>query len=689
MTRDPRYDILFEPVKIGPVTAKNRFYQVPHCNGMGHQFPSSMAEMRGIKAEGGWAVVCTEETEISHTSEHSPLVEGRLWDDRDIPTFRKMTDKIHAHGGLAGVQLSYTGFNSANQYSREIPLAPSIMPVASYAPVQARAMDKSDIKALRQWHVDAALRAKRAGFDIIYNYAAHDETIQMHFMSRRYNQRSDEYGGSLENRTRLFREIMTDIKDAVGDSCAVAVRFAVDELLGSEGISCEAEGRDIVEMIAEEPDLWDVNLSPWENDSVTSRFGESGHQEPYTAFVKQVTGKPVVGVGRYTSPDKMVSLVKGGKLDMIGAARPSIADPFLPNKIDENRLEDIRECIGCNICVSADFTCTPFRCTQNPTMGEEWRLGWHPEKIAKKKSDDSVLIVGAGPAGLEAAQALGKRGYAVILAEASTELGGRVIRECRLPGLAEWIRVRDYREGQLHKLANVEIYLDNTLNADDILEFGFQHIVLANGSKWACDGRGRSNHFPVTGSGQSHVFCPDDIMDGTEINGKVVIFDDDHYYMGGLLAEKLRARGNQVTLVTPAADVSSWTHFTLEQTRIQTRLLEMGVKIMPHKNLIAIDHDEVELACIYTDSRETITADNVVLVTMRNPQSGLYIQLSEDQAKLDAAAIKSVSQIGDNLSPGTIAAAVWSGHRYAREFDEPQTASVPFKRELPGQLNPK
>ena len=687
MTRDPRYDILFEPVKIGPVTAKNRFYQVPHCNGMGHQYPSSMAEMRGIKAEGGWAVVCTEETEVSHTSEHSPLVEGRLWDDRDIPVFQKMTDKIHAHGGLAGIQPSYTGFHSANLYSREIPLAPSIMPVESYEPVQARAMYKSDIKALRKWYVDAALRAKRAGFDIIYNYAAHDETIQMHFMSRRYNQRSDEYGGSLENRTRLFREIMTDMKDAVGDSCAVAVRFAVDELLGSEGISCDAEGRDIVEMIAEEPDLWDVNVSPWENDSLTSRFGETGAQEPYTAFVKQVTGKPVVGVGRYTSPDRMVSLIKGGKLDMIGAARPSIADPFLPTKIDENRLEDIRECIGCNICVSADFSSTPFRCTQNPTMGEEWRRGWHPEKIAQKKSDDSVLIVGAGPAGLEAAQALGKRGYQVILAEASTELGGRVIKESRLPGLAEWIRVRDYREGQLHKLANVETYLDNRLDAEQILQFGFQHIVLATGSKWAGDGRGRNNHFPITGSEQSQVFSPDDIMEGTKVDGKVLIFDDDHYYMGGLLAEKLRAEGHEVALVTPAADVSAWTHATLEQTRIQTRLLEMGVKIMPHKNLSAIQSNRVELACTYTDARETTEASNVVLVTMRYPQSELYLQLIEDQSKLDAAGIKSVTQIGDSLSPGTIAAAVWSGHRYARELDEPQTDSVPFKRELPGQVN--
>jgi len=177
-------------------------------------------------------------------------------------------------------------------------------------------------------------------------------------------------------------------------------------------------------------------------------------------------------------------------------------------------------------------------------------------------------------------------------------------------------------------------------------------------------------------------------MEGSKIEGDVVVFDDDHYYMGGLLAEKLCAEGHPVTLVTPAADVSSWTHSTLEQARIQKRLLEMGVTIMPHKNLIEIHDSEIELACTYTDARETLPAKNVVLVTMRYPKSGLYQQLCEDQTRLDNAAIRSVTQIGDSLSPGTIAAAVWSGHRYARELDEPQTDSVPFKRELPGQLYP-
>ncbi len=680
MTRDPRYDILFEPVKIGPVTAKNRFYQVPHCNGMGRSYPSSMAEMRGVKAEGGWAVVCTEEVEIHHTSEHSPLIEGRMWDDNDIPGFARMVEKIHEHGGLAGFQPAYTGFISANLYSREIPMAPSHTPVEGFDPVSARAMDKNDIKAVRAWHVAAARRAQKAGFDIIYDYCGHNISIQMHFLSRRHNTRIDEYGGSLENRSRLFREILSDIKDAVGDSCAIAVRFAVDELLGSKGISCDAEGRDIVEMMAEIPDLWDVNVSEWSNDSSTSRFSEQNAQLPYTAFVKQVTNKPVVGVGRHTSPDTMVSLVKNGVLDMIGAARPSIADPFLPRKIEEGRPEDIRECIGCNICVSADFRAIPMRCTQNPTMAEEWRKGWHPEYIPANKSDDTVLVIGAGPSGLECARALGQRGYAVTMAEATTELGGRVTRESRLPGLSEWARVRDYRESQILKMINVEVYMDSRLKAEDVLEFDAAHVVLATGSSWRTDGMGRVNYEPIAGSATGNVFTPDDIMDGTRLAGTVVIFDDDHYYMGGLLAEKLTHDGCQVLLVTPSADVSSWTHNTLEQVRIQTRLLEMGVDIIAHRNLVAIKSDCVDLACVFTDRIETRVCNAVVMVSSRLPDDDLYYKLTP---LMDKSSIKTVTRIGDCLAPGTIAAAVYEGHRFARELDEPVSDGVPFRRELP------
>ncbi|MEO1173122.1 MAG: NAD(P)-binding protein, partial [Myxococcota bacterium] len=426
--RDPRYDVLFDPVPIGPVTAKNRFYQVPHCNGMGHQAPMAHAAMRGMKAEGGWAVVSTEEVEIHPSGDITPYIEGRIWDDRDIPYLRLMTEAVHAHGALAAIELVHNGPSCANLNTRIAPIAPSPIPVFWQTPTQARAMSKRDIADYRRWHREAALRAKTAGFDIIYVYAGHNLSLPMHFLSRRRNHRSDEYGGPLENRARLLRELLQDTKEAVGDRCAVAIRFAVDELAGPDGLTSDGEGRDVVEMLSELPDLWDVNVADWVNDSQTARFADEGYQEPYTAFVKRVTSKPVVGVGRFTSPDTMVSQIKRGVLDLIGAARPSIADPFLPKKIEQGELERIRECIGCNICVSGDMTISPIRCTQNPAMGEEWRRGWHPEHAPQKDSERHILVVGGGPAGLEAARIAGLRGYHVTLAEAERTLGGRLAR---------------------------------------------------------------------------------------------------------------------------------------------------------------------------------------------------------------------------------------------------------------------
>jgi dimethylamine/trimethylamine dehydrogenase len=687
MPRDPRYDVLFEPVRIGPVTAKNRFYQVPHCNGMGHVLPRSHAAMRGMKAEGGWAVVCTEECEIHPTGDVAPYAEARLWDDDDIPALALMCEAVHKHGALAGCELVHNGPSCSNKYSREAPIGPSHQPVNGFAPAQARAMDKEDIRNYRRWHRDAAIRARRAGFDIVYCYAGHDLSLPMHFLQKRRNNRTDEYGGSLENRVRLFREIIEEAKDAVGDTCAVAVRFAVDELLGPDGITSGSEGREVVEMLAELPDLWDVNLSAWVNDSIPSRFAPEGNQVPYIEFVKQVTTKPVVGVGRFTSPDSMVSLIRRGVLDMIGAARPSIADPFLPRKIEEGRLDDIRECIGCNICVSGDFTITPIRCTQNPTMGEEWRKGWHPEIVPAKASDAAVLVVGAGPAGLEAAHALGKRGYQVHLAEAGTELGGRVTREAKLPGLAEWGRVRDYRMQQLGKLPNVSVYLDSKLDATQVREFGFPRVILATGATWRRDGVGRAHHRPIPGFDGASVFTPDDIMTGNLPTGPVVVYDDDYYYLGGVIAEKLRREGREVAIVTPADVVSPWTENMLEMQRVQKRLIEIGVTLLVKKSIAAFRGDHVELACIYGGPMTAHPCASVVTLSGRLPNEQLYLDLRSDEAALAASGITSVKAIGDAYAPSTIAAAVYEGHRAARELDAPDgdlsRAEVPFRRELP------
>ena len=683
MPRDPRYDILFEPVRIGPVTARNRFYQVPHCNGMGYNMPEAHAAMREMKAEGGWAVVSTEECEIHPSGDVSPYIEARLWDDQDIPALALMCDKVHAHGALAAVELTHNGPTSSNFYSREVALAPSHQPLKYGYPHQARGMTLRDIQDYRRWHRAAAVRAKRAGFDIIYVYAAHDLSLAMHFLQQRRNHRTDDYGGSLENRVRLLRELIEDTKDAIGDKCAVAVRFSTDEFMGAAGIQQE-EAREIVHLLADLPDLWDVNVGSWYNDSQTSRFAREGFQEPFTHWVKQVTRKPVVGVGRFTSPDTMVSQIRRGILDFIGAARPSIADPFLPKKIEEGRSEDIRECIGCNICVSGDMTMTPIRCTQNPTMGEEWRKDWHPERIAPKQSEQRILVVGAGPAGLEAARALGQRGYEVHLAEASRELGGRVNLESRLPGLAEWARVRDWRVGQLNRMANVAIYRDNLLTAPDVLEFGADHVVLATGCRWRRDGFGRSSGQAIPGLDAQNAFTPDDLMRGALPDGPVLLFDDDSFYMGSVLAELLRAAAREVILVSPDDSVASWSNNTQEFRHVQKRLREIEVRLVTSSTLLSVDRDGALLACVYTGRERRVACASVVTITARLPIDDLQHALEAHQSEWAAAGIQSVRAIGDCWAPGLIAHAVYAGHRYARELEAKvevhSTSEVPFRR---------
>ncbi len=678
--RDPRYDPLFQPLKIGPVTARNRFFQVPHCNGMGHAMPLAHAAMRETKAAGGWAVVSTEECEIHPSGDLTPYVEARLWDDRDIPALALMCDKVHAHGALAALELTHNGPTASNLYSREVLIAPSHQPTKYGYPHQARAMTLHDIREYRRWHREAAIRGKRAGMDIVYVYAAHDLSLAMHFLQRRRNQRSDAYGGPLENRVRLLREVLEDTREAVGDRCAVALRFAVDEMLGPGGVEL-AEAQDIVGLLAELPDLWDVNLAAWYNDSVPSRFAAEGAQEPFIAFVKKTTTKPVVGVGRFTSPDTMVSQLRRGVLDLIGCARPSIADPFLPQKIEQGRVDDIRECIGCNVCVSGDMTISPIRCTQNPTMGEEWRKGWHPERIAPARTPTRVLVVGAGPAGLEAARALGQRGCAVSLAEARRELGGRVTRESRLPGLAEWARVRDWRVGQIHKLANVDVYLDSVLSAQDVLDFGAEHVVLATGCHWRRDGYGRSHGFAIPGFADSaRVYTPDDLMDDRLPQGRVVVFDDDGYYHAGVAAELLRLRGCEVIHLTPEDSLAPWTLNTLDYRHVRKRMAELGIEAMVSHDVVGYDGAALTVEDAWTHRRRELACDAVVTVTARLPDDALWQELNRREAEWAGAGICSVRCIGDAEAPGLIAHAVYAGHRYARELQEPACGEVAFKR---------
>jgi dimethylamine/trimethylamine dehydrogenase len=679
MSRNHRYDVLFEPVKIGPVTARNRFYQVPHAIGSSYQMPHTHAAMREVRAEGGWGVVNTGYVSIHPSADDAPLPYCRLWDDGDIANLALMVDGVHKHGALAGIELWHGGSGVGNRLTRVTPLSVSGLSSPVTYPgwislTKSRPMDKKDIRDFRTWYVDAARRAKSAGFDIIYVYAGMGFGVYQ-FLLPWLNNRTDEYGGKLENRARLLREIIEDVKEEVGQSCGVALRFSTDELLKLPGETMQSEAHEVISLLSDLPDLFDIKASSWTIETASARFAEQGAQEPINGFVKALTSKPVVGVGRFTSPDEMVSQVKRGVLDMIGAARPSIADPFLPNKIDEGREDEIRECIGCNICVSSYHDGVPVRCTQNPTMGEEWRRKWHPERIPAGNPDTSVLIIGAGPAGLECARALGQRGFAVIVAEAREELGGRVSIESKLPGLSTWARVRDYRLNLIKTMPNVDVYQGSEVSARDVLEFGCDHAVIATGSHWTRE-TFNSDGIPLGELKGNNVFTPDEVLAGAELPGPVVIYDFDHYYMGNCLAEVLRKQGKDVTLVTPASGVSAWTFMNNESVDIRMRMNRLGVKVVLEHYVTGVTDGATQLASIYDENdKRSIECGSVIVVGVRNGNDSLYLELTADAVKIKQAGLKSLQNIGDCRAPATIAHAVYAGHECARNIETGATAS--------------
>ncbi|MGZ8707964.1 MAG: oxidoreductase, partial [Gaiellaceae bacterium] len=506
MARDPKYDILFEPIQIGPKTLKNRFYQVPHCIGAGSEKPGFQAYHRGVKAEGGWGALCTEYCSIHPESDDTMRVSARIWDDDDVRNLAVMCDRLHEFDALAGIELWYGGPHAPCMESRHNPRGPSQIPSDFEVNTHPRYMDEDDIALVQQMYVDAAVRAREAGFDIVYVYGAHSY-LPLQFLSPFYNKRTDGYGGSFANRARFWKECLEQVREAVGDDCAIASRFAVDTLYGPSAIEIGEDGVRFVEYVDDLVDLWDLtvgDIAEWGQNAGPSRFFEENHEKPFTGQVKagDHTNKPVVGVGRITNPDTMVAIISSGQFDIIGAARPSISDPFLPKKIEEGRPDDIRECIGCNQCISRwEIGGPPMICTQNATAGEEYRRGWHPERFHPAANrDKGVLVVGAGPAGMECAMVLGKRDMsAVHLVDGDKEIGGCVnwisqlghsdgkenLARGTARGLGEWKRIVNYRQIQLDKLKNVEVHLGSQLSAEDVLEYGAEIVIISTGAHFA------------------------------------------------------------------------------------------------------------------------------------------------------------------------------------------------------------
>jgi dimethylamine/trimethylamine dehydrogenase len=587
--------------------------------------------------------------------------------------------------------LWYGSIHAANQDTRMA--ARGISQITSDADVACSCYEMSvaEIRELQGFFVDAAVRARDAGFDVINVYGGHAASITGQFLSRFYNKRTDEYGGSFENRARFWRECIELVREAVGDTCAIAVRHTMDGR-GHPAIDREESLR-FMELVDDLVDVWDLSVATGTNfyeDIGPSRTHAENHEADAISRARAHTSKPIIGVGRFVSPDVMVRAIRSGQLDIIGAARPSIADPFLPKKIEEGRLDDIRECIGCNVCVAgAGRLGVRLNCTQNATVGEEYRRGWHPERFDRaRNADKDVLVVGAGPAGLECARVLGERGmHRVHLVDRGRELGGHLQWVSQLPGLGQWHRVIDYRKIQLGKLRNVEVILNTALTWEEVAEYGAELVVVATGSHWATDGVDPTTHEPIPGAEASlpYVFTPEQVMAApADVPGNdVVVYDTDGYFMGVGIAERLASQGKRVALITPLATVAPYTEYTGEASFIYRKLYALGVQMLTDRTLTRVSGEGVQLEHHYDGVGEVdVAADATVLVTQRHSDDALYRQLIANPERLEAEGIDGVYRVGDCLVPRLIKDSIFDGHRLAREIDSDDPAQpLPYLRE--------
>jgi dimethylamine/trimethylamine dehydrogenase len=719
MPRDSKFDPLFEPIAIGPKTMKNRFYQTPQCAGAGWQRPGSQASHRHVKAEGGWGAISTELCSIHPETDFTPQALATIWDEGDVRNFRHFTDGLHAHDALAAIELTYSGPHSWNWLTREVPRGPSSYSSDAIPQVYCAPMYEEDIEDVIRLHVEATKRAVDAGFDIIYHYAA-DSMLVVQFMSAFYNKRDDRYGGDLEKRATFGLRLLEETRKAVGDSCAIATRFAIDDLQGHASISKHGEGMRFIERFDSEGliDLWDIKLGPytaWAEDAAPSRFQKTNHELAYVEGLKAITDKPVLMVGHMTSPDDMLENLQKGHCDIIGAARATIADPFLPRKVDEGRVDDIRECIGCNMCVGRFEVGSMIVCTQNATSMEEYRRGWHPEKFVKTEDPCSVLVVGAGPAGLECARVLGERGYDVHLREADDELGGHMRDVQRYPGLSEWGRVTTYRTGQLAKMKNVEVHTGvGRMTAEDILEYGADKVVLAVGARWDSQGFTGATGSIIEGADASlpQFLTPEQVMSGKAVGERVLVLDGEGFIAGIAMAELMADQGKAVTVMTHGHVVASFLHNTGETANLQRMMNEKGIqeRIMHWIDSFEIVGTEVRAKVFYlfrdgyrrsvtpdpdggnprrmSDKVDVATFDSVILCTSRRPNRELYDALHQRQGEWAENEIEGIYRAGDCYAPRLLPDVVFDGHRIAREFesDNPQRPDVVIReRQLWGE----
>lgn len=536
------YESLFEPIKIGSMELKNRLV-VPAMSTLTATPEGASTEQfiayHERKAKGGWGLIITEYYGVAPHVGFFPAMLG-IWNDELVENHRQLTDRVHAAGAKIAAQISHSGRETYIAVSDENLAAPSPYSDVS-GTKRPRELQIPEIKKIIGQYGDTALNLKRAGFDAVEIYAAHGYLIS-EFLSKYSNKRTDEYGGTLENRMRFLLEIIADVRSKVGPDYPVMVRLSTVEYVPG-GLSI-AESRVIAQKLEEAGvDAIDCSQGIFtvSQNIVEPMMMENAVFADNAAKIKEVVNIPVMTAGRINEACLAESVLKAGKADLIGMGRASLADPDFPIKVREGRLDDIRYCIGCvQGCIGGNMRGENCHCLVNPEMDREYELPDNPAAEKKK-----IYIAGGGIAGCEAAIVAARRGHDVTLFESSDRLGGTWLIAALPPHKTELVTFVAWQKHELAKLG-VTVKLNTKLTKEMLDADRPDHVIVATGCKPFIP--------PIPGSNRPNVVQANDILQQNVRAGEnaVVVGGGS---VGIETAEYLCQYGSNVTVVEMRNDI--------------------------------------------------------------------------------------------------------------------------------------
>ncbi len=648
---------LFSPLKIGTVEVKNRISFQPHLTNFAVNCLPSERQMYywGERAKGGAGLIITEEMSVHPTDmAYEKLID--VYHPEVIPGFKKITDYCHQFDARIFAQLNHNGQQCDGAISRLPVWAPSPMPDVLFRETP-KEMEPEDIEEVARYFAKSAIHAREGGFDGIELQFGHS-SLSRQFLSPLTNFRTDEYGGSLENRMRAPLQFISAVRKAVGNDFTLGIRMCADEMIPGgldlaqvQEICARFEASGLI-------DFNDLSIATFYNLYLVegSMHTPLGYTIPLAAGIRERIKLPVFCTGRINDPVMAEKVLAAGQADMIGMCRALICDPFLPKKAFEGRMDDIRYCVADNQgCIGRMGVNKSLGCIQNPAVGEEKK--WGEGTLVKASVKKKVIIVGGGPAGMWAAKMSGRRGHDVTLYDRNENLGGQIQTAMKGAGRDEFGVIIRNEKDQVDK-AGAKVKLGVEVTAEQVLAEKPDVVIIATGS------RPKAN--PVPGADGPAVCNVWQVLNSEVTAGdKVCLIDYDGHHRATATAEFLANQGKTVHMITSSLFIAAELGPSQDLYLARQRLLQKGVTFTPDIAVMEVGGESGDKTVkgfnVYSNAwNEWGPYDTVVLAMGQKADDSLYMSLK--------GKVKELYRIGDSVAPRKVDMAIWEGHRVGREI---------------------